>query len=77
MAKDSVSDEVIIGQIKVTRSYFQLTAEANLYVPVSLNSLSRLRAARGMIFLKEMELQEFFRKVRELRKITESGVDGD
>ncbi len=109
-------------------------AEANLYVPVSLNSLSllhtafmtcfgsqrsasfpsyehdgpfselarriqveqyaaaktclgddyflkhdhpRLRAARGMIFLREMALPEFFRKVRELRKITESGVEGD
>ena len=109
-------------------------AEANLYVPVSLNSLSllhtafmtcfgsqrsasfpsyehdgpfselarriqveqyaaaktclgddyflkhdhpRLRAARGMIFLREMQLPEFFRKVRELRKITEPGVDGE
>ncbi len=109
-------------------------AEANLYVPVSLNSLSllhtafmtcfgsqrsasfpsyehdgpfselarriqveqyaaaktclgddyflkhdhpRLRAARGMIFLREMDLPEFFRKVRELRKITESGVEGE
>ena len=109
-------------------------AEANLYVPVSLNSLSllhtafmtcfgsqrsasfpsyehdgpfselarriqveqyaaaktclgddyflkhdhpRLRAARGMIFLREMDLTEFFRKVRELRKITESGVAGE
>ncbi len=108
-------------------------AEANLYVPVSLNSLSllhtafmtcfgsqrsasfpshdhdgpfselarriqveqyaaaktclgddyflnhthpRLRAARGMIFLKEMGLPEFFEKVRALRKAAESGVDG-
>ncbi len=103
-------------------------AEANLYVPVSLNSLSlmdtafttcfasqrsasfpsydhdgpfsglarriqveqytmakaclgadyflkhehpRLRAARGMIFLREMNLPEFFKKVRELRDLTE------
>jgi hypothetical protein len=30
-----------------------------------------------MIFLKEMQLEEFFRKVRELRKITETGVEGD
>lgn len=31
----------------------------------------RLRAARGMIFLKEMELAEFFEMVRELKKKTE------
>jgi hypothetical protein len=30
-----------------------------------------LRAARGMIFLKEMELAEFYRMVRELKKRTE------
>jgi glucosamine-6-phosphate deaminase len=35
----------------------------------------RLRAARGMIFLREMSLEEFFRKVRELRKITETQVE--
>jgi len=33
----------------------------------------RLRAARGMIFLKEMALPEFYDKVRELRKVTEEG----
>ncbi len=32
----------------------------------------RLRAARGMIFLKEMNLAEFYRKVRELKKLTEA-----
>jgi glucosamine-6-phosphate deaminase len=32
----------------------------------------RLRAARGMIFLKEMTLQEFYSKVRELKKVTEA-----
>ena len=32
----------------------------------------RLRAARGMIFLKEMNLTEFYEKVRELKKITEA-----
>ncbi len=32
----------------------------------------RLRAARGMIFLKEMELPEFYETVRHLRKITEA-----
>lgn len=32
----------------------------------------RMRAARGMIFLKEMNLQEFYEKVRELKKITEA-----
>jgi glucosamine-6-phosphate deaminase len=32
----------------------------------------RLRAARGMIFLKEMDLAEFFQKVRELKKVTEA-----
>ena len=32
----------------------------------------RLRSARGMIFLKEMNLQEFYEKVRELKKITEA-----
>jgi glucosamine-6-phosphate deaminase len=32
----------------------------------------RLRAARGMIFLKEMTLPEFYERVRELRKVTEA-----
>jgi glucosamine-6-phosphate deaminase len=32
----------------------------------------RLRATRGLIFLKEMNLQEFYEKVRELKKITEA-----
>jgi len=32
----------------------------------------RLRSARGLIFLKEMNLQEFYERVRELRKITEA-----
>ena len=37
------------------------------------NSHPRLRAARGMIFLKEMTLGEFYQKVRELKQLTESG----
>jgi glucosamine-6-phosphate deaminase len=32
----------------------------------------RLRASRGLIFLKEMELTSFFEKVRELKKRTEA-----
>ncbi len=36
------------------------------------NSHPRLRAARGMIYLKEMSLPEFFARVRELRKKTEN-----
>jgi glucosamine-6-phosphate deaminase len=32
----------------------------------------RLRSTRGLIFLKEMNLQEFYEKVRELKKITEA-----
>lgn len=32
----------------------------------------RMRAARGMIFLREMELAEFYEKVRELKKLTEA-----
>ncbi len=32
----------------------------------------RLRSARGLIFLKEMNLQEFYEKVRELKKLTEA-----
>lgn len=35
------------------------------------NSHPRLRAARGMIFLKEMRLTDFYEKVRELKKKTE------
>jgi glucosamine-6-phosphate deaminase len=37
------------------------------------HSHPRLRAARGMIYLKEMQLPEFFEKVRELKKVTEAG----
>ena len=36
------------------------------------HSHPRLRAARGMIFLKEMSLPEFHERVRELRKVTEA-----
>ncbi len=36
------------------------------------HSHPRLRAARGLIFLKEMNLPEFFEKVRTLKKITEA-----
>jgi glucosamine-6-phosphate deaminase len=36
------------------------------------SSHPRLRAARGMIFLKEMSLSRFYEKVRELRKLTEA-----
>jgi glucosamine-6-phosphate deaminase len=35
------------------------------------NSHPRLRAARGMIFLKEMKLTEFYEKVRRLKKFIE------
>jgi glucosamine-6-phosphate deaminase len=35
------------------------------------NSHPRLRAARGMIYLREMNLTEFYQKVRELKKKTE------
>jgi glucosamine-6-phosphate deaminase len=36
------------------------------------SSHPRLRAARGMIFLKEMSLSAFYDKVRELKKLTEA-----
>lgn len=36
------------------------------------SSHPRLRAARGMIFLKEMSLPDFYEKVRELKKLTEA-----
>jgi glucosamine-6-phosphate deaminase len=36
------------------------------------HSHPRLRAARGLIYLKDMSLDEFFRKVRELKKATEA-----
>jgi glucosamine-6-phosphate deaminase len=36
------------------------------------HSHPRLRAARGFIYLKEMDLINFYQKVRELRKITEA-----
>jgi glucosamine-6-phosphate deaminase len=32
----------------------------------------RLRAARGLIFLKDMDLNSFYQKVRELKKVTEA-----
>jgi glucosamine-6-phosphate deaminase len=32
----------------------------------------RLRAARGMIFLKDMSLSEFYEKVRALKKLIEA-----
>jgi glucosamine-6-phosphate deaminase len=35
------------------------------------NDHPRLRAARGMIFLRDMELGEFYEMVRELKKLTE------
>jgi glucosamine-6-phosphate deaminase len=38
------------------------------------NDHPRLRAARGMIYLKEMNLAEFYEKVRELKKKTEERV---
>jgi glucosamine-6-phosphate deaminase len=36
------------------------------------HSHPRLRAARGFIYLKEMDLVSFYQKVRELRKVTEA-----
>ena len=36
------------------------------------NDHPRLRAARGMIFLKEMSLVDFYEKVRKLKKLTEA-----
>ena len=36
------------------------------------HSHPRLRGARGLIFLKDMSLVEFYEKVRELRKLTEA-----
>jgi len=36
------------------------------------HSHPRLRGARGLIFLKDMSLDEFYEKVRELRKLTEA-----
>ncbi len=36
------------------------------------NAHPRLRGARGMIFLAEMSLQQFYEKVRQLKKITEA-----
>jgi len=38
------------------------------------NEHPRLRAARGMIFLREMELAEFYEEVRALKKLTEDKV---
>jgi glucosamine-6-phosphate deaminase len=36
------------------------------------HSHPRLRAARGFIYLKDMNLSDFYQKVRELRKVTEA-----
>ena len=36
------------------------------------NGHPRLRAARALIFLKEMDLPSFYQKVRELKKLTEA-----
>ena len=38
------------------------------------NNHPRLRAARGMIYLREMDLDEFFQRVRELKKMTEDRI---
>jgi glucosamine-6-phosphate deaminase len=38
------------------------------------NGHPRLRAARGMIYLREMDLDEFFQRVRELKKMTEDRI---
>jgi glucosamine-6-phosphate deaminase len=38
------------------------------------NEHPRLRAARGMIFLKELALEEFHELVRELKKVTEDRI---
>jgi len=32
----------------------------------------RVRAAHGLVYLKEMELEEFYTRARELQKVTES-----
>jgi glucosamine-6-phosphate deaminase len=37
------------------------------------HSHPRLRAARGFIFLKDMNLESFYQKVRELKKVIEAG----
>jgi glucosamine-6-phosphate deaminase len=36
------------------------------------HSHPRLRAARGFIYLKDMDLISFYQKVRELKKVTEA-----
>ena len=36
------------------------------------NDNKRIKAAKGMIFLKELSLDEFFQHSRELRKLTEN-----
>ncbi|MCE1190170.1 MAG: 6-phosphogluconolactonase [Ignavibacteria bacterium] len=38
------------------------------------HSHPRFRAARGLIFLKEMDLNSFYQKVRQLKKVTEAGI---
>ncbi len=36
------------------------------------NAHPRLRGARGLVFLRDMNLSEFYSKVRELKKLTEA-----
>jgi len=36
------------------------------------NTHPRVRAAHGLVYLKEMELEEFYTRARELQKVTES-----
>ncbi|MCF7825293.1 MAG: glucosamine-6-phosphate deaminase [Candidatus Marinimicrobia bacterium] len=38
------------------------------------NSHPRIRAAHGLVYLKEMELEEFYTRARELQKVTESQI---
>ena len=38
------------------------------------NAHPRVRAAHGLVYLKEMELEEFYTRARELQKVTESQV---
>ena len=33
----------------------------------------RMRAAHGVLYIKEMELEDFYARARELRKVTEEG----
>ena len=56
-------------KIQVEQYKFVKTCLGNDYF--LKNDHPRLRAARGMIYLKEMELPEFFEMVRELKRKTE------